>query len=99
MAIKRSFAGPSAGSILTPSGIKNDNTWELLRHSTRQDGLQQYLPELYEQRSTEIWNRTISGFLSQNGSAEMPMSSDQVIWSEQGRLHLSYNGTINLLQV
>ena len=25
----------------------------------------------------------------------MPMSSDQVIWSEQGRLHLSYNGQIN----
>ena len=25
----------------------------------------------------------------------MPMSSDQVIWSEQVRLHLSYNGQIN----
>jgi hypothetical protein len=28
-------------------------------------------------------------------SAEMPMASDQVIWSEQGRLHLAYNGQIN----
>jgi hypothetical protein len=27
--------------------------------------------------------------------AEMPMASDQVIWSEQGRLHLAYNGEIN----
>jgi hypothetical protein len=27
--------------------------------------------------------------------AEMPMASDQVIWSEQGRLHLAYNGQIN----
>ena len=27
--------------------------------------------------------------------AEMPMTSDQVIWSEQGRLHLAYNGQIN----
>jgi hypothetical protein len=26
--------------------------------------------------------------------AEMPMSSDQVVWSEQGRLHLKYTGTI-----
>ena len=36
-------------------------------------------------------NRTISGFLAQVG-AEEAMSSDQVIWSEQGRLHLSYIG-------
>jgi hypothetical protein len=26
--------------------------------------------------------------------AEMPMSSDQVIWSEQGRLHIHYSGTV-----
>tara|TARA_Y100000015_G_scaffold6148_1_gene5607 strand:- start:95 stop:1312 length:1218 start_codon:yes stop_codon:yes gene_type:complete len=26
----------------------------------------------------------------------MPMASDQVIWSEQGRLHLAYNGTVNV---
>jgi hypothetical protein len=25
----------------------------------------------------------------------MPMASDQVIWSEQGRLHLAYNGEVN----
>ena len=25
----------------------------------------------------------------------MPMASDQVIWSEQGRLHLAYDGEIN----
>ena len=40
-------------------------------------------------------NRTISGFLSQVG-AEEAMSSDQVIWSEQGRLHLAYTGTTTL---
>ena len=33
--------------------------------------------------------RTSSGFLGQVG-AEEAMSADQVIWSEQGRLHLSY---------
>jgi len=27
-----------------------------------------------------------------NGGAEMPMTSDQVIWSEQNRLHISYTG-------
>jgi hypothetical protein len=37
--------------------------------------------------------RTISGFLSQVG-AEEAMQADQVIWSEQGRLHLSYKGNV-----
>ena len=50
---------------------------------------QQYLPDLMEQEAEVFGNRTISGFLSQVG-AEEAMSSDQVIWSEQGRLHLSY---------
>ena len=36
-------------------------------------------------------NRTLSGFLRMVG-AEMPMTSDQVIWSEQNRLHISYDG-------
>ena len=35
-------------------------------------------------------NRTLSGFLRMVG-AEMPMTSDQVIWSEQNRLHISYD--------
>ena len=34
---------------------------------------------------------TLSGFLRMVG-AEMPMTSDQVIWSEQNRLHVSYTG-------
>jgi len=42
-----------------------------------------------EKEAEVFGNRTISGFLSQVG-AEEAMSSDQVIWSEQGRLHLSY---------
>ena len=52
---------------------------------------QQYLPELYEQEVEKYGNRSISSFLRMVG-AEMPMSSDQVIWSEQGRLHLAYEG-------
>ena len=52
---------------------------------------QQYLPEVYEQEVERYGNRTISGFLRMVG-AEMPMTSDQVIWSEQNRLHISYEG-------
>ena len=52
---------------------------------------QQYLPEIYEQEVERYGNRTLSGFLRMVG-AEMPMTSDQVIWSEQNRLHISYTG-------
>jgi hypothetical protein len=51
---------------------------------------QQYLPEVYEQEVERYGNRTLSGFLRMVG-AEMPMTSDQVIWSEQNRLHISYS--------
>tara|TARA_R110002126_G_scaffold84894_1_gene205989 strand:+ start:58 stop:1572 length:1515 start_codon:yes stop_codon:yes gene_type:complete len=54
---------------------------------------QQYLPDLMEKEAEVFGQRTISGFLSQVG-AEEAMSADQVIWSEQGRLHLSYKGKI-----
>jgi len=54
---------------------------------------QQYLPDLMEKEAEVFGPRTISGFLSKVG-AEEAMTSDQVIWSEQGRLHLSYKGHI-----
>jgi hypothetical protein len=54
------------------------------------DFSQQYLPELYEQEVERYGNRTLSGFLRMVG-AEMPLTSDQVIWSEQNRLHVAYN--------
>jgi len=54
------------------------------------DFAQQYLPELYEAEVERYGNRTIGGFLRMVG-AEMPMTSDQVIWSEQNRLHVSYD--------
>tara|TARA_R100000700_G_scaffold11255_1_gene16271 strand:+ start:301 stop:1809 length:1509 start_codon:yes stop_codon:yes gene_type:complete len=50
---------------------------------------QQYLPEVMEEEAKVFGNRTISGFLSQVG-AEEAMASDQVVWSEMGRLHLAY---------
>lgn len=52
---------------------------------------QQYLPEIYEQEVERYGNRTLSGFLRMVG-AEMPMTSDQVVWSEQNRLHIAYTG-------
>ena len=55
---------------------------------------EQYLPEVYEQEIERYGNRTLSGFLRMVG-AEMPMTSDQVIWSEQNRLHISYTGVVN----
>ena len=55
------------------------------------DFAQQYLPEIYEQEVERYGNRTLSGFLRMVG-AEMPMTSDQVIWSEQNRLHIAYDG-------
>jgi hypothetical protein len=55
---------------------------------------QQYVPDLMAQEAEVFGPRTISGFLSQVG-AEEAMQADQVIWSEQGRLHLSYKGNVN----
>ena len=57
------------------------------------DWAQQYLPELMEKEAEVFGPRTISGFLDKVG-AEESMSSDQVVWSEQGRLHLSYKGKV-----
>jgi hypothetical protein len=54
------------------------------------DFAQQYLPEIYEQEVERYGNRTLSGFLRMVG-AEMPMTSDQVVWSEQNRLHIAYD--------
>ena len=54
------------------------------------DFAQQYLPEIYEAEVERYGNRTLSGFLRMVG-AEMPMMSDQVVWSEQNRLHIGYD--------
>ena len=58
------------------------------------DFAQQYLPEIYEQEVERYGNRTLSGFLRMVG-AEMPLTSDQVVWSEQNRLHIAYDNVAN----
>ncbi len=90
MAANDSFTG-SAGALahLTPRPTQtlfNDNYLTL----ADLDFTQQFLPEVYEKEVERYGNRTISGFLRMVG-AEMPMASDVVVWSEQGRLHIAYN--------
>ena len=72
----------------------NDN-YLAFNDSSGNDFAQQYLPELYEQEVERYGNRTLSGFLRMVG-AEMPMTSDQVIWSEQNRLHVAYRNCTNV---
>jgi hypothetical protein len=54
----------------------------------------QFLPEIYEKEVERYGKRTINGFLRMVG-AEMPLASDQVIWSEQGRLHVAYDSAVS----
>ena len=56
---------------------------------------QQYLPEVYEKEVERFGKRTVGGFLRMVG-AEMPMASDRVVWSEQGRLHASMTVTVDV---
>ena len=82
---------PQFGSIV-PSPIQTPSPSNYLVFDGAAGGnfAQQYLPEIYEQEVERYGNRTLSGFLRMVG-AEMPMTSDQVIWSEQNRLHISYD--------
>ena len=52
---------------------------------------QQFLPDVYEKEIEIYGNRTISSFLRML-SAEMPSTSDQITWMEEGRLHTRYAG-------
>jgi len=85
---------PTAGANLNivPAPVKQTLSTNYLSFTGGQnDWSQQYLPELYEQEVERYGDRSVSSFLRMVG-AEMPMSSDQIVWSEQGRLHLSYTG-------
>jgi len=83
---------PAFGSII-PSQVQQLLNTNYLQFNTGagNDFAQQYLPEIYEAEVERYGNRTLAGFLRMVG-AEMPMSSDQVIWSEQNRLHIAYVG-------
>ena len=84
---------PQFGSLV-PSQIQQTLASNYLQFNNgANDFAQQYLPEIYEQEVERYGNRTLSGFLRMVG-AEMPMTSDQVIWSEQNRLHISYQNVL-----
>jgi hypothetical protein len=83
------------GNLLNSTpGIKQQATASnYLDLSTNAGWGQQYVPDLMEKEAEVFGPRTISGFLAQVG-AEEAMTADQVIWSEQGRLHLAYTMTV-----
>ena len=85
----------TGGSSLnkTPAAIPQALQTNYLDFNQDMGWAQQYLPDLMEKEAEVFGPRTISGFLSKVG-AEEAMAADQVIWSEQGRLHLSYKGHI-----
>jgi hypothetical protein len=86
-------AGGNLNSVPAPKQQTLASNYIDFRDSNTAGWAQQYLPDLMEKEAEVFGPRTISGFLSQVG-AEEAMSADQVIWSEQGRLHLSYQGTV-----
>jgi len=83
---------PQFGSLI-PSQTMQALEGNYLNFATggANDFAQQYLPEIYEAEVERYGNRTLGGFLRMVG-AEMPMMSDQVVWSEQNRLHIAYDG-------
>jgi len=81
----------SPGLVPHPKkGVALNDNYLNFTNGSGNDFAQQYLPELYEAEVERYGNRTISGFLRMVG-AEMPMTSDQVVWSEQNRLHVAYD--------
>lgn len=80
---------PQFGSIVPSQKQQTLETNYLNFTNGDNDFAQQYLPEIYEAEVERYGNRTLSGFLRMVG-AEMPMTSDQVVWSEQNRLHIAY---------
>ena len=89
MAITQS--APLTGMPTTIRQALSSNYIDFATAGSSDGWAQQYLPDLIEKEAEVFGNRTISGFLSQVG-AEEAMTSDQVVWSEQGRLHLAYTG-------
>lgn len=93
------MAGSFSGSLglagsysLAPAPTKSLFTGNYLTFDAVSGGgsfVKQFLPDVYEQEVERYGNRSVSSFLRMVG-AELPSTSDQIIWSEQGRLHLAY---------
>ena len=87
-------AGTNLNSVPSSQQQTLSSNYLDLAGTDGQGWAQQYLPDLMEKEAEVFGNRTISGFLSQVG-AEEAMTADQVVWSEQSRLHISLKGTID----
>jgi len=85
--------GPNLNSVPAAQKQALSTNYLDLANSSNAGWSQQYLPDLMEKEAEVFGPRTISGFLAQVG-AEEAMTADQVVWSEQGRLHLSYKAKI-----
>jgi hypothetical protein len=86
-------AGSNLNSVPAPQKQTLSTNYLDLSSASNAGWGQQYVPDLMEKEAEVFGPRTISGFLAQV-SAEEAMTADQVVWSEQGRLHLSYKGTV-----
>ena len=85
--------GGSFPAGLTPTPTKTLFSGNYLTFDSATGGgtfAQQFLPDVYEKEVERYGNRSVSSFLRMVG-AEIPSASDQVIWSEQGRLHIAYD--------
>lgn len=69
---------------LTPSASKEILASNYL-DATNFDFTNQYLPELHEKEFARYGNQSLKGFLEKM-SQEMPIQSDLIKWSEEGRL-------------
>jgi hypothetical protein len=85
--------GGSFPAGLTPTPTKTLFSGNYLTFDSATGGgtfAQQFLPDVYEKEVERYGNRSVSSFLRMVG-AEIPSASDQIIWSEQGRLHIAYD--------
>ena len=87
-------AGGLLNSVPATGQLTLSSNYLDLASTANQGWAQQYVPDLMEKEAEVFGPRTISGFLAQVG-AEEAMTADQVVWSEQSRLHLSYKGVVN----
>lgn len=78
----------SPGVSLTPAPSKVTLPGAYI---TNFDFLNQYLPDTAEKEFEQYGNRSVSSFLRLVG-AELPCNSDLIKWTEQGRLHIKYEG-------
>lgn len=72
------------GIKLTPTATKEILSSNYLDASDF-DFTNQFLPELYEKEFARYGNQSLKGFLERMGQ-EMPIQSDLIKWSEEGRL-------------